>query len=392
MSLNLNIARPQPGEKDPPPLPSGNDGESQETFLAQQATLRELLNALPGIVFLLNPAGKIAFGNKALLTRLGIARSKTIAGTTPGEVLRCVHAQASCGGCGSLDACRTCGLCKIMEDGRQWHWAEDQAELHFAGEEPGRYFVHAARLRLGERDFLFVALEGLEAAPWAGTLKRLLFDDVLKAVGGLNGFLQLLGRNESQELRPLLRRLSDLTQEMLTELRNEEIAARVEGGNYKPRPEPLESGPMLRAVAAQFNEEGEIPHLAVRIDPRAETIFFLSDGNLLGKSLSNLVHRARQGLGPRDAVTLGCERFEEHIVFSVHSPAYVPRDVQYQVFRFGTAPPVGPRGTTSTPFIKQVVESCLQGEMQWSADRDAGTTYFLRLPLVLSQGRVGAGR
>ncbi|MCL6558775.1 MAG: PAS domain-containing protein, partial [Firmicutes bacterium] len=83
--------------------------------IAEQAKSLESLHgacsffdALPNVIMVLNFQRQVIFCNKALLDLLGIREHEALIGLRPGEILRCIHACETAGGCGTTESCRTC--------------------------------------------------------------------------------------------------------------------------------------------------------------------------------------------------------------------------------------------------------------------------------------------
>jgi PAS domain-containing protein len=82
--------------------------------------LRALMDAVPGVLLVLNESRQIVFANAALTDLLGLDDVMAVYGRRPGEVLGCEHAFECPGGCGTAEACTLCGAARAIafcEDG-----------------------------------------------------------------------------------------------------------------------------------------------------------------------------------------------------------------------------------------------------------------------------------
>ena len=79
-------------------------------MLGDAPLLRQVLDAMPNIVAVMNDERRVVFANKSLLQLLGMGDVNGIIGMRPGEALCCTHAEAAPDGCGSGEACAGCGL------------------------------------------------------------------------------------------------------------------------------------------------------------------------------------------------------------------------------------------------------------------------------------------
>jgi sensor histidine kinase regulating citrate/malate metabolism len=78
---------------------------------------------------------------------------------------------------------------------------------------------------------------------------------------------------------------------------------------------------------------------------------------------------------------MNCAVEGDSVVFSVHNPAVMPRDVQLQMFQRSFSTKGSGRGL-GTYSIKLLTERYLRGSVRFESRRDYGTTFYVRYPLV----------
>ena len=76
--------------------------------------LQPLLDAVPNVLLVLNRFRQVIYSNQALLDLLEIDDPSQIYGLRPGEVLQCQHSYETPGGCGTAEACSTCGAVQAI--------------------------------------------------------------------------------------------------------------------------------------------------------------------------------------------------------------------------------------------------------------------------------------
>ena len=82
---------------------------SQSRTVAATAFFRELLNAVPEVLMVLNPNRQVVFANAAFCKMLGQDQLAKLIGQRPGELWGCMHANDNPGGCGTGPSCSKCG-------------------------------------------------------------------------------------------------------------------------------------------------------------------------------------------------------------------------------------------------------------------------------------------
>ena len=164
--LALGIQLPDyPGEL---PQPTGRSrGPTLEEEIIQVAShvlFESLLDAVQGLVAVLNEHRQILALNDRLLQSLGTGNLHEVLGLRLGEVLHCPHAMHAPEGCGTTEYCQTCGaaiaqVIALIQD----HPSEQLCAIELSSEGnahsnlfinlrilrlPGRQPIRASRLRL----------------------------------------------------------------------------------------------------------------------------------------------------------------------------------------------------------------------------------------------------
>ena len=83
--------------------------QRQSGNLLALSMLRQLLDAVPEILLILNDKRQIVFANQRLLDALHCKDAKSLIGIRFGEALKCMHGSETEGGCGTTEACQYCG-------------------------------------------------------------------------------------------------------------------------------------------------------------------------------------------------------------------------------------------------------------------------------------------
>jgi hypothetical protein len=79
---------------------------NQHFSLESISFLKELIDAIPYIVIVLNEHRQIIFSNESLLKQIELKDFREFLGKRPGEMLNCVNSTVMEGGCGTSERCR----------------------------------------------------------------------------------------------------------------------------------------------------------------------------------------------------------------------------------------------------------------------------------------------
>jgi signal transduction histidine kinase len=107
-----------------------------------------------------------------------------------------------------------------------------------------------------------------------------------------------------------------------------------------------------------------------------------TDPFLLARILTNMLKNAFEATPAGGEVCLSVRELDDTVSFEVGNPGAIPAAVLPRIFQrhFTTKP--GPGRGEGTWSMKALGEQLLHGRVGFESSRDAGTTFWLRLPLL----------
>ncbi len=132
--------------------------------IPENSSLRAMLDAIPSFVFLADRDVRVLDANRAAREWMG-SEPGTEVRVAGGDLLRCVFALNSEGGCGTTDACPTCVVRESVTASRPGRPATSRV-AHVILETPGRsedrwFRVTAAPLALDGEDLVMVTMDDI---------------------------------------------------------------------------------------------------------------------------------------------------------------------------------------------------------------------------------------
>jgi len=135
--------------------------QAQTDLPAAVSFFKRVLDAIPSMAMLLNPERQILLANRRLVEFAGAEDVDELRGMRPGEMLGCIHAVESCGGCGTTPHCAVCGSFRAIVDA-QLGYGQTQVCLMVrrtgSGDEPVALEVWAAPLEVSGQRLTLVCL------------------------------------------------------------------------------------------------------------------------------------------------------------------------------------------------------------------------------------------
>lgn len=240
--------------------------------------------------------------------------------------------------------------------------------------------VWAKPIIVGDAGYVLLIIDDISHEKRRYALERIFFHDVLNTAGNILGISQLLSDMPADSRAEMVEIMGELAAQLVEEIRTQQTLVAAEAGDVFVQMESIDSLKLLGEVAAHYAGHDVARGRILRIDPDAEHVRFDSDPALLRRVLGNMVKNALEACSPGQTAALSCAADDDQVIFSVHNPGYMPRNVQIQVFNrsFSTKSPNRGLGTYS---MKLLSERYLQGSVEFSSSLEAGTTFYARYPL-----------
>jgi signal transduction histidine kinase len=350
-----------------------------QRILAGSPLLREILDAVPDPLVVLNSRRQIVFANRGLLA-FGQTEDEVMLGLRPGEALDCSHAVERPGGCGSSESCSLCGMLGAILASQAGD--SDSQELRITRRQTGEaldFRVWATPLVVDGEQFTLFTLSDISNEKRRRALERIFFHDILNTALAMRASANLLrraGTEAPDDLPDLVRQLSDRLideislQRQLSDAENNELAV-IPGNINVPG--------LLQGLAATHQMLEIAQGRQVRVAEPVPDVLFLSDRTLLRRVLGNLLKNALEASPAGAVVTLGCEERSDGLEFWVHNPVCMPRAVRLQIFQRSYSTK-GPGRGLGTYGARLLTERYLNGRIWFTSTSDAGTTFRVRYP------------
>ncbi len=341
-----------------------------------------VMEAFSGIVLILNQHRQAVAVNDFLLRTLGVADPDKILGLRPGEALKCLHAETAPNGCGTGQACITCGAALAILAGMRMNQPIER-ECHIEGnEEPFEFLVRACPILLEDSEFVVLTLQDITEQKRTQAVERIFLHDLSNCLQGLQILGNLLQTDcdspTHEELRQLLE-IANYTVELVDTHRDLLL---MESGKYKPVLKDIKITELLNKIdqVTRFFG-GNTDKKQLLIDNCVGDSVIVSDDVLLGRVLVNMLKNALEADNNKETVVLKCTKEEDKIVFSVQNSAEIPGHVAVRMFQQYLSTKQGQGRGLGTYSMKLLGERYLGGKVSFSTSPH-GTVFTLSIPQV----------
>lgn len=345
----------------------------------------EIINALPYIAAVLNKERQVVFGNRLLLEAMGYEKFEEIIGLRPGELINCIHANKTAGGCGTTEACRHCGAVnaimnclhtgnKITSDCRITAIVENK-EMSFDFE------VTASPFWFQESEFVVLSFKDISDEKRRQVLEKLFFHDILNTAGGLRGYIEFIEETDNpEESKMYIKTASRLSDILIEEIMAHRQLLAAERGILEADFKLVSINEIIAETVNQLRHHDVCQNKNLIIDEAEEQVFIETDPMLLKRVLLNLLKNAAEASLPGQTVLVGCLKKLNSVDIWVKNETVIPRDIQLQIFQRSFSTKGKSRGI-GTYSIKLFTEQYLKGRISFVSNEREQTIFTIKLPL-----------
>jgi len=365
------------------PRASHEELERQAAFFNDAFLTRHLLDAMPGMVLVLNSYRQIVFANRAFNLLSGRPETEKLVGLLVGDVLQCHVAVDKNTVCGTTDSCETCGALVAMLSGLS---GVDSVQECTLTQHDGLVAQHltlrfwSTPLRFDDEGFVVLAGTDVSHERRRLALERTFFHDILNLVASIQGFAELMEIDESVDPMMVSRRIQSASQKVVEEIDAQRVLLAVEKGELMVDNHVLTSQDVLKDVLELYEGQEISRKRILKIDDDVIRTSFISDATLLRRILGNMVKNALEASPEGYIVTLGVDKGVAGLNFWVHNATVISASYHQRIFQRDFSTKGSGRGLGT--YSMKLLGRFLSGDVSFESSPECGTRFTLRLPEV----------
>jgi signal transduction histidine kinase len=344
-----------------------------------------LLQAVGGLVAILDENRQILAVNQAFLDGLGCADPASVMGLRPGEALGCIHADAMPAGCGTSPHCATCGAVVSIVTAL----ADDAADERTCVAEVRRdggisdlvLRVRACPIDLGGERILMLVLQDATDEQRLAALEQAFYHDVNNVVQALMVAADLVGDDvDDKERRQLAARIARLVEQLNREI---QLQKSLHGDAPGVLDVPLDEvvvNDVLGELRRTFLHHPAAAGKTIAVRSAEPGVEVRTDLWLLVRVLTNLVVNALEATEPGGRVEVAAEYAGGAVTFHVRNPAAIPREIQPRIFQKNFTTKSGSGHGLGAWSARMFAERLLGGDVSFTSSDRYGTDFQVRLP------------
>lgn len=343
-----------------------------------------LLQLMGGCIAVLNACRQIVALNETLMKMIGGKEIQDILGLRLGEALGCSHAGDMPGGCGTSQACGSCGaaIAMVASLGSE-RPAERTCSVSVArqGRAMDLYFrINASPLRIDDELFILLFLQDITRRQQLEALERVFFHDINNTLMGLMSASDLLLSSTGDEADRMARFVRHFAVRLHQEISMQRYLVSRDVGPLELQYDDVDIDTVFDDIQRMVAYHPAAMKKKIRRDDDPVPLKIYTDVHILQRVLINMLINALEATQAGQAVRLDAHAEDGHIVFSIWNPSFMPPEIAQRVFQrnFSSKGQIG-RGL-GTYSMKLFGERILGGRLSFTSTPQEGTTFYFVVP------------
>jgi len=369
----------------PLPISRATDAELKKELQAtsQSEIVRGLLEAVHGLMAVLNEKRQILALNDSMLQSLGVDNMDKMLGLRLGEAFHCIHAERAPSGCGSSEYCPSCGAAIAQVIALAFSRpAEQLCALEVPGADSNHnlfFRVRAAPLSLAGHRFVLLFLQDVSQEQRAAALERTFLYDLRNTTTGLTLGTGLLEQCAPDEAKEIVRDIMHVATRLSREIELQRCLADSSTKTFQQNQSKFSLAHFFAELQRTCHHHPALQDKRLEITPPQPDRTLHADTTILHQIVYNMILNALEATEAGGIVKLTAHRDGAQETFEVKNIGYIQPEIARRIFQknFSTKGVLGHGlGTYS---MKLLGEKLLGGRVSFTSSRTEGTCFKFEL-------------
>lgn len=358
----------------------------QMRVINESPLLDSALCNLIGILVVLNSKLEIVGLNDTFLKDMGLHDFESSLGLRLGESVGCINSSKTVYGCGTSDACESCGAVIAMMTALHNGEVDEQVCV-LTAQQGGAVktislLIRTCPVTVAGRRFIVLTAKDITQEQMRANLERVFYHDINNMLTVLIGACDLLvnempSRWEVVQVHDSAKRI----QKEIALQRDLSLSGTSE--NFRPERYQVQLSEINKDIEILMRGHVAARERTIEVRQECEDCLVYTDKHLVSRVLANMLINALEATVKGGTVKYTTMREGGDIIWKVWNNTHIPEKIQPRIFQrnFSTKSNEG-RGL-GTFSMKLFGETYLQGRINFTSSKERGTVFLFSLPLQL---------
>lgn len=366
--------------------------ETVNAFLSQNITLenidkvKDLLNSLSSIVFIMNEEREIVYASETFLSNLNMHQGDLLKGLKPGNALFCRHHQEGPDGCGSSLHCKCCNLSSVISDVMVSNVPQKRetrvSMLKNGIEEQIDLEITAAPLQIDEADLMVISAKDITDKKRKELLERSFFHDIINLAGSLDGIMETLEEMDEFDRKRFIQSAKRISNSLLEEIVAQQELVKAENNELIVHAKPYVMHELLIDSIENIKHHDVARSKKIIFHPPFDDEGIITDKVLLNRIVFNMLKNSLEASKEDDIIIVNVRKKGNNFIIEVNNSGMIPESTQKNIFQRSFSTKGDGRGI-GTYSMKLLGERYLKGKISFKSNHKTGTSFFFELPQIL---------
>lgn len=213
-------------------------------------------------------------------------------------------------------------------------------------------------------------------------IERIFFHDIINTAGNLVNLVEVINDEDlgEAERKNFIRMFGEISRRIIDEINTHRHLITSEKSKIRLNIQTIGSLDFLRKITETYNQSDFFESRSIKISEDSENIQFTSDETILSRVIGNMLKNSIEASHPGENITLTTQSIADRVIFSVHNPAYIPTDIQSQLFNRSVSTKGAGRGL-GLYSMKFLTEHYLNGTIEFISSKKGGTKFTVSYPI-----------
>ena len=344
---------------------------------------KKILNSIPNMVVIVNEFRQVIYANDVFIKVVGLVKFQEVLGQKPGELVKCIHANATEWGCGTGRECRYCGAINtVLSSIKGNETVENEARIttvHDGKVVPLDLHIKASPFEFENKSYTLVVMTDISNIKKREQLERIFIHDLLNSTWSLQSRAELFPKEDlTGPQLELFTKMKSQIDRIMDEVEVQRDILRMERHELEIKMATIDTFELLESVVNSLIPLDIAKKKTIKIDDKCLKKSITTDPRILRRVLINLVKNALEASKEGESVLFGCFKIKGGISFKVTNNYVMTEEIKSQIFQRSFSTKGKGRGL-GTYSVKILVEEYLNGSVTFESTKEKGTIFTVRL-------------
>jgi signal transduction histidine kinase len=344
---------------------------------------RRILNSIPNMVIIVNEFRQVIYANDVFIRVVGLKRFQDVLGQKPGELVKCIHSNATEWGCGTGKECRYCGAINtVLSSVKENTIVENEARIttvHDGKIIPLDLHIKASPFEFEGKNYTLVILTDIGDFKKREQMERIFIHDLLNSAWSLQTRADLFPKEDlTGPQLELFTKMKSQIDRIMDEVEVQRDILRMERHELEIQLATISLEELIESVVNSLSPLKIAKNKDIVVNNQCIKDDITTDQRILRRVLINLVKNALEASNEGESVVIECKKEKEDVIFKIKNSCVMTEEIRSQIFQRSFSTKGKGRGL-GTYSVRILVDEYLKGSVNFESTEEKGTVFTVKL-------------